>query len=73
MPCDRSRLPLKKLHLKGHLLLVEDARDVRQVITRLIEHAGVTVTACGTGEEGLSASETTAIDRDVDVDSTRTE
>jgi len=53
---------LKKLQLTGHLLLVEDARDVRQVITRLIEHAGVTVTACGTGEEGLSASETTPID-----------
>ncbi len=44
------------------MLLVEDARDVRMVISRLIEHAGVTVTACESGEEALRLSAIVSFD-----------
>ena len=52
--------PLKKLKLEGQLLLVEDARDVRMVISRLIEYTGLTVDAHASGEEAIRASESSS-------------
>jgi DNA-binding response OmpR family regulator len=53
---------LNNLRLEGHLLLVEDARNVRLVISRLIEHSGVSVEACQSGEDALRLSKNTSFD-----------
>jgi CheY-like chemotaxis protein/HPt (histidine-containing phosphotransfer) domain-containing protein len=42
--------------LKGRILLIEDTRDVSLVVTRLLEHMGLQVDACVSGEEGLLAA-----------------
>lgn len=53
---------MKNVTLEGHLLLVEDTRDVRFVISRLIEYTGVSVDGCESGEDALRLSEHTAFD-----------
>ncbi|HXD98022.1 MAG TPA: response regulator, partial [Candidatus Acidoferrum sp.] len=38
---------------RARVLLVEDARDIREVFTLLLEAEGATVTATGTGREAV--------------------
>ena len=37
----------------GHILLIDDEEMVRSVVTRMLELSGYTITACGSGAEGI--------------------
>lgn len=54
--------PLPRLQVKGRVLLAEDQPDTRQLLQRMLQHAGLDVTAVENGEQLVEAALTADFD-----------